>query len=131
MANIEPIHPEGMSTPFGHWTTAMAVDGAKRMIFISGCTARGDDGKIAPEGDMGRQTHQVCKNIKKAVETAGGTMADIVNVTVWATDVTKFDEIHAARREYWPQNPPASAMVEVPRLVDSMAMIEIAAIAVI
>jgi 2-iminobutanoate/2-iminopropanoate deaminase len=122
------IHPEGMSKPFGVWTTAFAVD-ASRLLFISGLTARGPDGKVVGVGSMAEQTRQVCENLRKSVAAAGVSLSDIVWVQVFTTDVSKFAEIHAVRRQYFPSEPPASTMVEVPRLVDKDCLIEINAIA--
>jgi 2-iminobutanoate/2-iminopropanoate deaminase len=129
MAKLTPIHPEGMSTPFGVWTTAIAVSNSSKTIYISGLTARDALGQVVGENDMAAQTRQVCANLEKAMKAAGGTLADIVTVTVYATDVTQFDVIHKERRSWFPNMPPASAMVEVPRLVDPKCMIEISAIA--
>lgn len=131
MTEILPIHPEGMSTPFGVWSTAIAVENAKRFVFISGLTARDGDGRVVGEGDMAAQTRQVCRNLETAVTAAGGRLADIVSVTVYTTDVTRFDEIHCERRAFFKESPPASAMVEVSRLVDEKCLIEISAIAAI
>lgn len=124
------IHPEGLSKPFGVWTTAFTAE-ASRLLFISGLTARGADGQVVGEGDMAAQTRQVCENLKRTVETAGATLKDIVWVQVFTTDVTEFAEIHAVRREYFPEEPPASTMVEISRLVDPKCIIEINAIAIV
>jgi 2-iminobutanoate/2-iminopropanoate deaminase len=123
------IHPEGMSTPFGVWTTAVAVSGATKTIYISGLTARDTQGQVVGVGDIAAQTRQVCANLEKTMKAAGGSLADIVSVTVYATDVTQFDAIHKERRAWFPSMPPASAMVEVSRLVDERCLIEISAIA--
>lgn len=124
------IHPEGLSKPFGVWTTAFATN-ASRLLFVSGLTARGTDGKVVGIGDMAAQTRQVCENLKRTVETAGASLGDIVWVQVFTTDIMKFDEIHAVRREYFPEEPPASTMVEISRLVDADCLIEINAIATV
>ncbi len=129
MVQIEPVHPEGMSKPFGVWTTAIAVGGMKKLIFISGLTARDGEGRVVGVGDMAAQTRQVCENLKQAVTAGGGSLGDIVSVTVYTTDVTRFAEIHRERRAYFPDMPPSSAMVEVSRLVDDRCLIEISAIA--
>jgi enamine deaminase RidA (YjgF/YER057c/UK114 family) len=126
-----PIQPKTLATPFGVWTPAILCEGGSRMLFISGMVARGVDGKIVGRGDYGAQTRQVCENLKAAVEAVGGTLADIMQVTVFVCDIEKFSEIHAVRRRYFPSDPPASTMVEVSRLVDKEALIEINAIAVL
>ncbi|WP_271271114.1 RidA family protein [Aliamphritea hakodatensis] len=127
---ITHINPEEMSAPFGVWTTAVMSEPGKH-LYISGVTARNKQGEVVGKGDMPAQTRQICENLKTAVEAAGGSLKDIVNVTVYATDVTQFKTTHAVRKEYFPENPPASAMVEVTRLVDPECLIEISAVAAI
>jgi enamine deaminase RidA (YjgF/YER057c/UK114 family) len=65
------------------------------------------------------------------VEAAGGTMDNIVKVTVYLTDMKHFEEVHEVRAEYFKESPPASTMVEVSRLVSPEWLIEIDAIAVL
>jgi 2-iminobutanoate/2-iminopropanoate deaminase len=101
------IHPDGMSSPFGVWTTAFAVSEVKTTVYVSGLTARDTTGRVVGEGDMAAQTRQVCENLEKAMKAAGGELSDIVSVTVYATDVTQFDAIHKERRAWFPSMPPA------------------------
>jgi 2-iminobutanoate/2-iminopropanoate deaminase len=129
MATITPIHPDGLSTPFGVWTTAVAVSESTKTVYISGLTSRDAEGRVVGENDMAAQTRQVCMNLDKAIRAAGGRLADIVSVTVFVTDVSEFDAIHRERRAWFKDMPPASAMVEVSRLVDAKCMIEISAVA--
>jgi 2-iminobutanoate/2-iminopropanoate deaminase len=130
MAKKIPVVPNDMAKPGGVWTPAMACEPG-RMVFISGMTARDASGAVVGEGDYAAQTRQVCENLKKAVEAAGGTLDDIMQVTVFAVDVEQFDAIHRVRREYFPENPPASTMVQISRLNDPRFLIEINAIAVL
>ena len=74
--------------------------------------ARTRDGDVVGEGDYTVQTRQVCENLKAAVEAAGGTLDNIVQVSVFVLDLDAFSEIHAVRRTYFPELPPASTMVE-------------------
>ena len=129
-ASKTPIHPHGLSKPFGVWTTAFTTE-AKKLLFISGLTARDAEGKVVGIRDMSAQTRQVCENLKRTCETAGASLSDVVWVQVFTTDVTKFAEIHAVRREYFPNDPPASAMLQISRLVDADCLIEINAIAAV
>lgn len=131
MANTKYIHhAKGLPKPGGVWSH-VAISKAGRMAFICGLIARDANGNLVGKGDMTAQTRQVCENLKAAAEAAGATLADLVRVDVFVTDVSKFDEIHAVRRQYFPDNAPVSTMVEVTRLVNPDAMIEINAIAVL
>lgn len=123
------ITSDQLPEPFGVWSPAVLVEGAGRTLYVSGLTSRDAENNVVAEGDMEGQTRRICENLKALVEAAGGTIDDFVSVTVFAVDVTKFDEIHRARREFFASDPPASTMVEVSRLVDERCLIEINAIA--
>ena len=117
--------------PSGHFSQAIATEAKGKLVFISGMTARRADGTIAGIGDIEAQTHQVCQNVKAAVETAGGTMDDICRVDVYIRNMEQFEGIHRVRREYFREPLPASTMVEVTKMTSPDALIEISAIAVI
>ena len=102
------------------------------MLFISGQLARDENNQIVGIGDMGAQTRQIMKNIQSLLEKAGGTINDIVKVTVFITDMSRFKEIHEARMEFFhPDHLPASTMVEISGFTTKDALIEIEAVAVI
>ena len=94
-------------------------------------TSRRPDGTIAGIGDIEAQTHQVCQNVKAAVEAAGGTMDDICRVDVYVRNIEDFPTIHKVRSEYFEAPLPASTMVEVAKMVKPEYLIEISAIAVL
>ena len=120
----------GLSKPGGVWSTAVVVEPG-RMLYIAGLLARNEKGELVGRGDIRAQTRQVCENLRKAVEAAGGTLADLVRVDVYITDMGHFDDIHAVRREFFPVDPPASTMVQITRFTDPNALIEINAIAAV
>ncbi len=130
MPKKQIVAPETLAAPAGVFSPAVACE-AGRLLFISGLTARDASGTIVGLGDYAAQTRQVCENLKAAVEAAGGSLADIMQLTVFVMDVDQFDTIHRVRREYFANQPPASTMVEVARLVDERMLIEINAIAVL
>jgi reactive intermediate/imine deaminase len=106
--------------------------GGGELLFISGQLAYDDARNLVGKGDMKSQTRQVLRNIKKVLDWAGATPADIVKVTVFVKDISKFREIHDARLEFFhPDHLPASTMVEVSKFVHPDALIEIEAIAVL
>jgi 2-iminobutanoate/2-iminopropanoate deaminase len=106
--------------------------GGGELLFISGQLAYDDARNLVGKGDVKSQTRQVLRNIKKVLDWAGATPADIVKVTVFVKDISKFREIHDARLEFFhPDHLPASTMVEVSKFVHPDALIEIEAIAVL
>ena len=125
------IKTDKLRAPFGHFSQATVVEARGKMVFISGMTSRHPDGHIEGVGDIEAQTRQVCENLKNAVESAGGTLADICRVDVYVRNIEYFDQIHKVRREYFKEPLPASTMVEVTKMVFPEYLIEINAIAVV
>ena len=125
------IVAQELHAPLGHFSHATAVEATGRLVFLSGMTALNRDGGVTGVGDITAQTHQVCQNLKAAVEAAGGSLDDIVRVDVFVRNVEDFDAIHAVRRQYFTGIPPASTMVEVSKFVNKDYLIEINAIAVV
>ncbi|GAA0591808.1 RidA family protein [Kribbella sandramycini] len=130
---VQTIVSPDLADTLGHFSHASAVEvpATARLVFISGMTARNAEGGITGIGDITAQTHQVCQNLKAAVEAAGGTLADIARVDVYVRDMADFEAIHAVRRQYFTEHAPASTMVEISRFVRLDYLIEINAIAAI
>ncbi len=130
MPKQEVISPE-LAVPNGHFAQATVAKAAGRLVFISGMTARNASGGVTGVGDVAAQTHQVCQNLKAAVEAAGGTLDDIARVDVYVRNMEDFQAIHEVRRQYFTGVAPASTMVEVSKFVNKDYLIEINAIAVV
>lgn len=126
----EIITAENLSRPLGIYSHANKVQGNK-LLFISGITARDRDGNIVGKGNMRVQTQQVLENMKVILDHAGATFDNIVKVTVFVTDLSRFQDIHEVRAKYFKKDYPASTLVQVSRLVHEDMLIEIEAIAVI
>ena len=109
---------------------AVSVEG-KRLICVSGQLAWDKDGNAVGVGDMRAQFRQVGENIKAALAAAGAGLEDIVKTNTYVTDMDAFFRCVDIRHEYFGPGFPTSTTVEVSRLADPDAMIEIEAIAVI
>lgn len=99
-------------------------------IYVSGQHAGGPAGP--PEGDasMAGQTRTALARVKGLVEAAGATMADIVKLTVFTTDIGQRSAISEARRDFFAGDFPCSTLVEIRALVHPALTIEIEAIAI-
>ena len=75
------------------------------------------------------QTEQILKNIQRALEQLGGTMADVVQVIVFVKDMEGLRAIHEARLRYFSPPYPTSTLVAVSAFVHPDALIEINAVA--
>lgn len=123
MSNILRItSPEVPEPPAGTWSNCLSANG---IAYIAGMTARGDE----TTGDEYAQAKAIFGKIRRLVEAAGGTMADIVKVTIFVTDIKEREKVWRARREFFSGNFPASTLVQVAALADPSLKVEIDAVA--
>ena len=101
----------------------------KRLIWISGQIAFDENENFIGKGDMRAQTDQVMKNIKGIIEQLGGTMENIVQVTVFVKEMGSLRDIHEIRLKYFKEPYPTSTLIEVKGFVHPDALIEINAMA--
>jgi 2-iminobutanoate/2-iminopropanoate deaminase len=129
--SISEVYSKKLNTPLGVFSQAIKVTDPKELLFVSGLTSRAPSGEVVGVGDVKLQTETILENMKSILEEAGGSLSDIVKLTVFIRDMEQFDEIHEVRRRYFSSPLPASSMFEVSRLVDKELLIEIEAIAAI
>jgi len=125
MPDFEKINP---GTPVaGPYSPGMK---AGNTIYISGQVSP------HPEANIRDQTSTALNNIKKIVEAAGGKISNIVNTTVFLTNIDEFGEMNNAYKDFFNENGisdnyPSRATVEVSKLPRPTMLIEISAIAVV
>ncbi|GGU87647.1 enamine deaminase RidA [Streptomyces filipinensis] len=130
--STERVNPPELSPPTGF--SHVVVAAGSRVVFLAGQTALDPDGKITG-GTLPEQFERALTNLLTALRAAGGTPADLARVTVYATDVAAYrDQVRelgriwrkSAGRDY-----PAMAVVEVVRLWDEQALVELDGFAVL
>ena len=102
--------PAAPEPPPERWSNCLLVDG---IAYVSGMVARGDDAKALAGMDEYEQAKVIFSKIKGLLEAAGGSMADVVKITVFVTNIKNNVKVWAARREFFTGNFPASTLVEV------------------
>jgi enamine deaminase RidA (YjgF/YER057c/UK114 family) len=129
----EFLSPKSLMSPTGYSHIAKVNSGT--IVYLAGQVACDVSGKLIGEGDFEAQVEQVYRNVKTAVEAAGGTMADIVKLNTYLVaevDQADVPKMRAIRERYVNvQMPPASTLVVVSRLARPGWLIEIEAVAAI
>jgi reactive intermediate/imine deaminase len=100
------------------------------LLFISGQAAIDDDGGLVGIGDFDAQAEQAFRNLDRALRAGGSSLANVVKVTIYLTDMRNFPKIVELRGRWFTPPFPADTIVEVRSLYSPDAMIEIEAIAV-
>jgi 2-iminobutanoate/2-iminopropanoate deaminase len=120
----------GMTVAF---CDALVVDlsHAKKMIWVSGQLATDEGGRILGKGDIRVQTEQCIRNIQRALRKLGGSLDDVVQVTVFVKDMKGLKHIHDVRLKYFSDPYPTSTLVEIEGFVHPDALIEINAVALL
>jgi 2-iminobutanoate/2-iminopropanoate deaminase len=130
MARIEPYAATGVYDP-PSYAQGVKVSGAQTMLFIAGQVAYTADGGAAHPGDFAAQARAALECLKAQVEAGGGTMANIVKVNTYLTDIRHRAEYGAIREAFFGKKLPASTLVAVAALAHPDFLIEIEAVAVL
>lgn len=128
MSGRQEIRVPGLAEPVSHYTDAVR---AGDLLFVSGCIAVDGEGRLVGGDDVVAQARQVFANLVAVLAAAGSSLADVVKVSVFLTDVADRAAVNEVRKELFGDVRPASTLVEVSRLVLPGARIEIEAVALV
>jgi reactive intermediate/imine deaminase len=129
VARRREIDVPGQAKPISHYAHAVLAEG--QLLFVSGVVPVDRQGRLVGGGDVVAQARAVFANLGAVLAAAGATLADVVKVTIFLTDVDDRPRINPVREEVFGAVRPASTLVEVSRLAVEGARLEVEAIAVL
>lgn len=101
------------------------------LVYVSGQAGVDAHGRIVGAGDFDAQATQAFRNLDRVLRAAGSSLANVVKVTIFLTDMTHFAKVVELRRRWFTAPYPADTIVEVSALYSPDAMFEIEAVAVV
>jgi enamine deaminase RidA (YjgF/YER057c/UK114 family) len=121
-------NPPGVPAPIrGYYSNCVRVPSGP-LLFVAGQVGMDPNGKIP--ASAAEQAELALKHIATILAAEGASLADVVKVTVYVTDMRYLDEITPARLKAFPEDGPASAIVQVAGLAFPELKVEIEAVAV-
>jgi len=114
--------------PEGTWSNCLLID---KHVYIAGVTSRSDEFDTIVGDNAYEQSKVIFDKIKALIEAAGGSMADIVKVNIFLTDVNDRQQVWEARREYFKGDFPVSTLLEISKLVHPAMLVEIEAVGIL
>lgn len=125
------INPDSLAHASGFSHAVVAQPG--RTVYLAGQVAQGPDGRIAGEA-MSEQFDQAAANVVKALDASGADVLDLVSMQIFVTSIDEYRqagrEIGNIYRKHFGRHYPAMALLEVNRLFEPAAKVEIMCIAV-
>ena len=112
------------------YSPAVVTEGG-RIVWLAGQTGTVDDSGKSLANDFEGQARQIFRGFDAVLRKAGGTLADLVQMTVFVTDVRYGERLWQVRKEVFGDDFPGSAMVTITALANPNAKIEIQGYAVI
>lgn len=113
MSNKKAIHSDHAPAAIGTYSQAVQ---AGNLVFLSGQIPLLPDTMEVVDGDFETRARQVFKNLQAIAAAAGGSLDDVVKVTVYLTDLSNFATVNKVMESFFEQPYPARAAVGVASL---------------
>lgn len=106
----KPIHSDNAPSAIGTYSQAIE---SGNLVFMSGQIPLVPATMEIVEGDFAARAHQVFQNLQAVAEAAGGSLDQIVKLTVYLTNLDDFATVNAVMSEYFSEPYPARAALGV------------------
>jgi enamine deaminase RidA (YjgF/YER057c/UK114 family) len=101
-----------------------------RLVMLGGTTSVDPDGAMIGVTPY-EQTVEILRKLVHELGRVGATTADVVQIRIYVTDISRADEVGRAHGELFADHPPLMTMVEVSGLIDPRMLVEIEAVALL
>ena len=126
------FNPPGIWGPNGRAFSQGVIAGEGVTLYITGQVAWDAESKVVGPGDCAAQMTKAIENTQVILEAAGGTLDDIVSMTIYFLDRDDLPAIQQVRSQYFETpSAPASILIQVPGLVIPELLVEVVPIALI
>lgn len=115
----ETIHTDDAPKAIGPYSQAIKAGG---LVYCSGQIPLDPSTMTVVEGSVAEQTRRVLRNLDAVLKAAGSSLREAVKTTVFLRDMNDFAEMNAAYGEFFSEEPPARATVQVARLPKDVAV---------
>ena len=127
------IETKGVCKPIGSYNHAVSVRPG-RLLFIAGQVALDEAGELVGKGDFPAQVRQTFQNLERILESAGGSLHDVVQFTTYLVHSQDFEELKGTRKAIYDRafpkgDFPPNTLLIIDRLATEDFLIEIQAIA--
>jgi 2-iminobutanoate/2-iminopropanoate deaminase len=123
-------NPATVPAPFGQYSHVARVEvGDRTFLQLSGQVAIDADGEVVGN-DMATQADYIMDRITAILAAQGATLADVVNVRTYVTDMGQLPEYGKVRAARFRGTPPTITTVEVSRLFVPGALLEVEVLAI-
>jgi enamine deaminase RidA (YjgF/YER057c/UK114 family) len=129
---VSERHGRRCASSGARWEPIVGYSRAVRsgnVIAVTGTVGINADGTYAPS--VAEQTRRALEIIRAALEALGGRLEHVIRTRMFVTDISRWEEVAAAHGKVFGAIRPATTMVEVARLIDAEAQIEIEADAIV
>jgi len=127
---LKQIHTDKAPQAIGPYSQAIVANG---FVFCSGQVGVNPQTKTLAD-DVEKQTRQVMKNLQEVLKAAGVDFSYVVKTTIYLKNIADFPKVNTIYGEYFPEDKPARATVEVSSLpkgsFSKSPLVEIDAIAI-
>jgi len=116
---VKIVFTDKAPAPVGPYSQGILIDdlgclsgGSCSLLFISGMVPIDPSSGRVVEGTFEEQVQRTLMNLRAVVEAAGGTLNDIVKVTVFLKDISNFDRFNKIYSEFFREYRPARTVIE-------------------